>query len=144
MTVGQIIRALRKKRGLTQAELGARCGINTALICSYERGRTQPKRQALEKLAAALEVSVSRLTAEPASESAEEHDCEGILRTLKLLCGTAEETVLLDGCGRRLRYFTLGRDRRVLLEQDAVMLVQSARAALISAAEWTEPRRKLG
>lgn len=144
MTVGQTIRALRKKQGLAQAELGSLCGLSAAAVCAYERGRSQPKRKVLEKFAAALDVPVSRLTTESASKSAEKLDCEGILAVLKQLYGAAEETVLLDGYGNQLHYFTLGRDRRVLLEQDAAALAQAAKAALISAAEWVEPRRKLG
>ncbi|MCI9057806.1 MAG: helix-turn-helix transcriptional regulator, partial [Oscillospiraceae bacterium] len=36
MTIGQNIRALRKKKGLTQAQLGGLCGISGGAVGSYE------------------------------------------------------------------------------------------------------------
>ena len=65
MTIGQTIRALRKKRGLTQNQLGALCGITGGAVSSYENGVTTPKRRTAEKLAAALGVSLGRLQGEP-------------------------------------------------------------------------------
>ena len=65
MTIGQTIRALRKKAGLTQNQLGALCGITGGAVSSYENGVTTPKRRTAEKLAAALGVSLGRLQGEP-------------------------------------------------------------------------------
>ena len=45
MTIGQNIRALRKKKGLTQAQLGGLCGISGGAVGSYENGITVPKRR---------------------------------------------------------------------------------------------------
>lgn len=56
MTIGQTIRALRKKAGLTQNQLGALCGITGGAVSSYENGVTTPKRRTAEKIAAALGV----------------------------------------------------------------------------------------
>ena len=50
MTVGQNIRALRKKKGLTQAQLGKLCGITGPMLSGYERGETLPKKKALESM----------------------------------------------------------------------------------------------
>ena len=50
MTIGQNIRALRKKKGLTQAQLGGLCGISGGAVGSYENGITVPKRRVVEKL----------------------------------------------------------------------------------------------
>ena len=61
MTIGQAIRALRKKRGLTQNQLGALCGTSGGTIGSYENGITLPKRQVVEKIAQALDVPVERI-----------------------------------------------------------------------------------
>jgi transcriptional regulator with XRE-family HTH domain len=36
--IGRILRALRRRRGLTQAELGARCGLSQQAISLVERG----------------------------------------------------------------------------------------------------------
>lgn len=40
MTIGQNIRAIRKKRGLTQGRLGQLCGMTGGAISSYENGVT--------------------------------------------------------------------------------------------------------
>ena len=61
MTIGQNIRALRKKKGLTQAQLGALCGISGGAVGSYENGITVPKRRVVEKLAHALDVPAERI-----------------------------------------------------------------------------------
>lgn len=44
--------------GLTQKELGKRCGINEANIRKYESGRQNPKYETLQKIAIALEIPV--------------------------------------------------------------------------------------
>ena len=61
MTIGQNIRALRKKKGLTQARLGALCGISGGAIGSYENSITTPKRRVVEKIAHALDVPAERI-----------------------------------------------------------------------------------
>lgn len=40
---GKILKQLREDTGLTQKELGKRCGINYRLIQSYEQGGKDPK-----------------------------------------------------------------------------------------------------
>ena len=45
MTVGQNIRALRKKRGLSQEQPGRLCGTRGAAISGYERGDALPKKR---------------------------------------------------------------------------------------------------
>ena len=67
MTIGQNIRAWRKQRGLTQAQLGVLCGVSGASIGSYEKGATPPKRRVVDQIAAALSVSVDKLLEAPAA-----------------------------------------------------------------------------
>lgn len=59
--VGALIRNLRQKKGWTQKELGEKCGINEAQIRRYELGKnnSNPKKETLQKIAAALNVPVS-------------------------------------------------------------------------------------
>lgn len=45
------IRFLRKKAGLTQAELAFRLGLNRSAIGAYEEGRAEPRLQVLSRLA---------------------------------------------------------------------------------------------
>ncbi|MDE6903142.1 MAG: transposase [Lachnospiraceae bacterium] len=58
MTVGQTIRSLRKKRGLTLKELGALCGIDGDKLARYERGEITPRQKTVEKIAGALHVPI--------------------------------------------------------------------------------------
>lgn len=57
MSIGARLRALRLRRGLTQKELGERCGMADSAIRRYESGRGNPTEKTLCRLAAALEVS---------------------------------------------------------------------------------------
>lgn len=63
MTVGEKIRKLRKERGLTQKQLGDLCDINEVQIRRYELGgkNSNPKKETLQKIARALDVSISDL-----------------------------------------------------------------------------------
>ena len=54
MMLGANIRAIRKSRGLTQAELAERMGVVKATISSWELDRTQIKMEKLEELCNAL------------------------------------------------------------------------------------------
>ncbi len=58
MTVGEKIRNIRKTKGLTQEQLGIRCGIKAANIRKYELDKAHPKYETLQRIAGALEVSV--------------------------------------------------------------------------------------
>lgn len=57
----KILRTLREKRRLTQAELGQRAGIAPAAISHFETGLRRPSPENLKKLAQALSVSVDYL-----------------------------------------------------------------------------------
>lgn len=55
---GDLIRKFRIEKGFTQKQLGERCGINEANIRKYELGYQNPKKETLQKIATALNVSV--------------------------------------------------------------------------------------
>lgn len=58
--LGDLLRTLRKERGLSQEDLGNRVGLNRLTISEYELGRVSyPKRETLGKLADGLSVPVS-------------------------------------------------------------------------------------
>ena len=59
--LGKRIRELRKKKGLTQEELGARAGISYKYLGSIERGLENPSFRHLAKIARALGVELSEL-----------------------------------------------------------------------------------
>ena len=53
MTPAQLIQAVRRRRGLTQAELAARAGTSQPVVSAYEHGRRDPTFTTLAKLVAA-------------------------------------------------------------------------------------------
>ena len=61
MTKGENIKKYRKKRGMTQKELGQLCGIAETTIRRYELGSLNPKYETLEKIAKALEIPYTQL-----------------------------------------------------------------------------------
>ena len=58
MTTGQKIKELRQAKNLSQKELGIMSGLSEPAIRNYELGNRTPSPQQLEKIAAALNVSV--------------------------------------------------------------------------------------
>lgn len=61
MTVGENIKRIRKKKGLTQKQLGALCGLADSAIRRYELGGANPKIETIQKIAHALEVEYTDL-----------------------------------------------------------------------------------
>src|SRR5690242_21759541 len=60
-TFGQRLRHLRKARGLTLAELGAKVGRAPSVLSLLENGRREPKLSLIEALAQALSVPAAEL-----------------------------------------------------------------------------------
>ena len=58
---GANVRALRKARDWTQAELGERVGLSANGLSKLERGKTAPSFDRAERLAAALDVEPTQL-----------------------------------------------------------------------------------
>lgn len=83
MTTGQLIRAERKKAGMTQEALGEKLGVSMSFIAQYETGKRNPKRETLQKIADALGASYWDLIPDP--KPGEEEDpsiMEEILKDL--------------------------------------------------------------
>lgn len=53
--------ALRRQRGMTQAELAAQLGISKSAVSMYERGNREPELDLLQRMADLFGVSVSSL-----------------------------------------------------------------------------------
>ena len=68
-TVGLVLRALRRRRGWTQAQLAARAGCSQALVSAVERGHLG--RVALERLRSLFEAVEARLRLTPSWRGAE-------------------------------------------------------------------------
>ena len=154
MTIGQTIRALRKKAGLTQNQLGALCGITGGAVSSYENGVTTPKRRTAEKIAAALGVSLGRLQGEPpagppqrpAPSASDSLLYAGVLSVLKELYGAVEGRVILGESGRSRRYYLIRQipEDFVLYEDDIKAIVRSARASMTPLAAYMQSARARG
>lgn len=65
MVTSDNIRIFRKKKNLTQKELGLLCGIAESTIRRYELGKLNPKYETMQKIAAALGVDVQELYKQP-------------------------------------------------------------------------------
>lgn len=61
MTTGQLIKAARKKAGMTQAQLAEKAGVAAITIQQYELGKRQPRLAQLQAIASALGVPVQDL-----------------------------------------------------------------------------------
>lgn len=61
MTIGERIRRARDAMGLTQKQLGAISGTSEITIRQYELGKRQPRLEQLQRIAFALETTVSDL-----------------------------------------------------------------------------------
>lgn len=77
MTIGQKIKTIRKKVGMTQQDLSLKTGISVQSIRRYESGKIVPKSQNLLAISNALGVSPSDLDA-GLKESIERwnHECD--------------------------------------------------------------------
>ena len=60
-SVGENIRRARKAAGMTQEELAAKAGMHKGSIAQYERGLRNHKKEYIQKIASALDVSYSEL-----------------------------------------------------------------------------------
>ena len=57
VTIGDNIRKYRKKKNLTQKELGDIVGISNTYLSDMEIGRTNPSIKTLKRIAKGLEIS---------------------------------------------------------------------------------------
>jgi putative transcriptional regulator len=59
--LGERVRELRKKRGLTQVQLSERCGVPQSRISAIEKGSHVPNLETVIRLARALDCKVAAL-----------------------------------------------------------------------------------
>jgi len=83
--VGEKMKRLRESLGMKQKEVAEMLGINSSLLCRYEKGTYQPKYDVLVKLASIYKVPVSYFFAADNGKSKEETslariDLENVIR----------------------------------------------------------------
>lgn len=103
MEMGEIIRQLRIKKGLTQEELGALVGLQKSAIAKYENGRVENiKRSTISKLSEILDCSPSYLMGwednkpEELSAKAEKDIKKALGETLEQL-ENSQDALMFDG-----------------------------------------------
>lgn len=84
MTIGENIKKARKKKGITQKELGDKLGITQSSIAMFENDKTNIKFSTLEKIANALDTGVFDLfdLYNETMKIAMKYDIEQIKKTL--------------------------------------------------------------
>lgn len=86
MTLGQQVMALRKKKGLSQADLGKAVGTSGDIIGRYERDEVKPSIEVAVKIADALDISLDYLVGKTKMEL----DADS-LRRLEDIAGLSDE-----------------------------------------------------
>lgn len=61
MNVGERIKELRIKHGLTQKQLAEKAEISNSYLCDIEVGRTNPSLKTLEKICKAFKIDLKEL-----------------------------------------------------------------------------------
>ncbi len=78
------IRALRERRGLTQEDFAARCGISVSFASLLERGERSPSYETLLQVASALELPLWELLRLEDAQDAGVHRLEDFARARRL------------------------------------------------------------
>ena len=82
--IAETLRALRKRRGLTQVEIAERLGISQSLYSEYERGALRLHGGLVAGLAKALRASADEILCLKASKNGEPHDQRFVRRLKKI------------------------------------------------------------
>lgn len=69
MDIGQAIKTLRQKQGVTQGQLAERCAVSANAVCSWETGKAFPPKGTMERVCRALGVPTSYLMLSAIEES---------------------------------------------------------------------------
>ena len=67
--LGMAIKTQRASLGISQEELAHRAGLHRTYISDLERGARNPSVESIEKLAAALQISVAKLFEQAAGKA---------------------------------------------------------------------------
>jgi transcriptional regulator with XRE-family HTH domain len=94
--LGPNIRHLRKQKGITQAALAEKMGVNRSLIGAYEEGRSEPRIATLQLLCHIFKVNLGQLIEEPLMGQPLQNSYPSSLRVLPVpIDDNGEELVTL-------------------------------------------------
>lgn len=110
MPTGSRIKKIRKQKGLTQKQLGEKCGMYESQIRKYENGNANPKIETLQKIADALDCSLIALLGIEEYKKTDEYKSgmrsveayEGVLALLKNIYGEVQEKTIQQEYGESL------------------------------------------
>ena len=68
MTTGELIREARKKKGLTQRELGELLGMSDVGVAQWEKGLRNPRLETRQRIAKALDIDITALMSDSERE----------------------------------------------------------------------------
>lgn len=93
--LGENIRRLRKKKGLTQEQLGESAQIHYSYVGQVERGEKMPSLKTLQKLAAALNTKLQYILEGPVTYNINNELPPEITAFLELVKGRSPEEIKL-------------------------------------------------
>jgi len=111
MDEGQLLRQIRRRHGLSQAELAMRAGTSQPVISAYEHGRRDPTLRTLRKL---VEAGGERLSIDAHEFSPSSQPCEDVREHGRRL---AEVLTLVEAVPSRRRPPTLVAPRMISKRQ---------------------------
>lgn len=125
---GALIRALRQQKNLTQRQLADAIGVGDKAVSKWERGRSRPDVETLQRLADALGVELTELLDETPPAAVRR-------AALRRLCITGAVTLVLTGLRAYLHAVCLRQYQRGDMVPLAAMLITEP--LLLCALAWT-------
>ena len=101
MSLGERIKALRRRAGLSQEQVAEQVGVSRQAVAKWEAGQSAPSTKNLRKLAQVLQVGLEELAGEPAAACGP--DQTGLGRSIRTCLRSA-----LSVAGAYLLLFILG------------------------------------
>ena len=101
MSLGERIKALRRRAGLSQEQVAEQVGVSRQAVAKWEAGQSAPSTENLRKLAQVLQVGLEELAGKPAAACGP--DQTGLGRSIRTCLQSA-----LSVAGAYLLLFILG------------------------------------
>ena len=95
---GEQLRALRKRKGMTQAELAAWAGVHQAAENKWEHGVSEPPMETLTRMAAFFGVTMDTLCGYSPEETSDRQDNMAVMtRAFRQMTGEEQEKLIAVG-----------------------------------------------
>ena len=107
-SIGNLIRENRKKKNMTQEELGVAVSVSKQAVSKWETGRTLPDMEMLRKLSVVLEIRSEELWGESVSEARRSRGISRIFILISVFLVLLLAFFALDGVAAVQRRFQSG------------------------------------